>query len=82
MLVEELERLKANFLESNAALVGAVEQTSYENCQSIQNKLLLATLRLKAMEHYHQLISYIMKYPKPKTDKLTESTLRNAWISN
>ena len=81
MLLEELQQLKATFFESNAALVRAVEQTSNENCNSIENKLLLATSRLKAVDSYHKLLNYILKYPKSRTDSLIEATTSNAWVS-
>jgi len=42
----QLEKLKADFIEKNAALLAAIELTTVETYTSFANKLLLSSLRI------------------------------------
>ena len=74
MPVENLDQLKADFSEKNAALLKAIEQTTYQNINSLENKLQLASLRLQVIDSYHNLLSYVNLYPKSKNERKT-----NGW---
>ena len=67
-----LDQLKADFFEKNAALVKAIEQTTDENCNSFRNKSDLASSRLKVIGSYHRLVSYVVNQPKFKDEKQTQ----------
>jgi hypothetical protein len=56
---EEFERVKADYLKSNAALLKAVKQTTHGNCKSLENKVLLSALRLQSVISYNSLITNI-----------------------
>lgn len=56
---KEFERVKADYFEKNAALLQAVKETTFENCESLVNKVRLASLRLQSVNSYDSLISHI-----------------------
>ena len=65
---EDFKRLKATFIEKNAAFIRAVKQTTDKNYSSLENKVLLSSLRLQSVESYHILLDYIRTAKSPSQD--------------
>jgi hypothetical protein len=56
---ESFERTKKDFLEKNEKFAKAVEQITLDNHKSLEQKLMLATLHVQAIESYNLFMKLI-----------------------
>ena len=56
---ESLEKAKQNFIQSNERFVSAINKITIDNYKSVEQKLLLSSLHIRAIEKYSLLMELI-----------------------